>query len=43
MIAALQGAFVLARACRDVEALAIAGEVIAAATQRALDERSAAL
>ena len=39
MIAALEGAFVLARACRDVAALAIAGELIAAATQRALDER----
>jgi AcrR family transcriptional regulator len=36
MICALEGAFVLARATRSTEALAIAGELTAAATQRAL-------
>jgi AcrR family transcriptional regulator len=37
MIATLEGAFVLARATRKTEALWIAGELAAAATQRALD------
>jgi AcrR family transcriptional regulator len=37
MICALEGAFVLARATRSTEALAIAGDLTAAATQRALD------
>jgi AcrR family transcriptional regulator len=37
MIAALEGAFVLARATRSTEALAVAGELMAAATERALD------
>jgi AcrR family transcriptional regulator len=38
MIAGLEGAFVLARALRSTEALEIAGEVAAAAVQRALDD-----
>jgi AcrR family transcriptional regulator len=38
MIAALEGAFVLARALRDTEALRIAGEYTAAVVQRALEE-----
>jgi AcrR family transcriptional regulator len=38
MIAALEGAFVLARALRSLEPLQIAGELMAAAVQRALDE-----
>jgi AcrR family transcriptional regulator len=38
MIAALEGAFVLARALRDTEALHIAGEYTAAVVQRALEE-----
>jgi AcrR family transcriptional regulator len=38
MIAALEGAFVLARALRSIEPLEIAGEAMAAAVQRALDE-----
>ncbi len=37
MICALEGAFVLARALRRTEPLAVAGELTAAATQRALD------
>jgi AcrR family transcriptional regulator len=36
MFAALEGAFVLARAARSTEALAVAGEATAAAVQRAL-------
>jgi AcrR family transcriptional regulator len=39
MISALEGAFVLARATRSIESLTTAGELIAAATQRALDAR----
>lgn len=39
MIAALEGAFVLARATQSVEALHVAGELAAQATQRALDAR----
>ena len=39
MIAALEGAFVLARATQSTEALHIAGELCAQATQRALDAR----
>jgi AcrR family transcriptional regulator len=39
MIAALEGAFVLARATRSTEALAIAGELTAAATEKALRAR----
>ena len=38
MIVALEGAFVLARATKSTESLSIAGELAAAATQRALDE-----
>jgi AcrR family transcriptional regulator len=38
MIAALEGAFVLARATRSTEPLAIAGTLVAEATERALDE-----
>jgi transcriptional regulator LmrA/YxaF-like protein len=38
-IAALEGAFVLGRACRSTEPLAIAGELSAAAVERALAER----
>jgi AcrR family transcriptional regulator len=38
MVAALEGAFVLARALRTTEPLAAAGEVIAQAVQRAIDE-----
>ncbi len=41
MIAALEGAFVLARATRRTEALSVAGELTAAATQRALDAGAA--
>jgi AcrR family transcriptional regulator len=40
MIAALEGAFVLARALRSTEPLRIAGDVAAAAAQRALDDLS---
>jgi AcrR family transcriptional regulator len=36
MIAALEGAFVVARATRSTESLAVAGELTAAATERAL-------
>ena len=36
MLCALEGAFVLARACRSTEALAVAGELMATAVQRAL-------
>jgi AcrR family transcriptional regulator len=39
MIAGLEGAFVLARATQTTEALHIAGELCAQATQRALDAR----
>jgi AcrR family transcriptional regulator len=39
MIAALEGAFVLARATQSTEALHVAGELTAQATQRALDAR----
>ena len=39
MIAALEGAFVLARATQTIEALHVAGELCAQATQRALDAR----
>jgi AcrR family transcriptional regulator len=39
MIAALEGAFVLARATQTTEALHIAGELCAEATRRALDDR----
>ena len=39
LICALEGAFVLARAARSIEPLQIAGELTAAATQRALDAR----
>ena len=39
MIAALEGAFVLARATQSIEALRVAGEFCAEATQRALDAR----
>lgn len=39
MIAALEGAFVLARATQSIEALHVAGELAAQATQRALDAR----
>jgi len=38
MLAALEGAFVLARALRSTEPLEVAGEVIAQAVQRAIDE-----
>jgi AcrR family transcriptional regulator len=37
MICALEGAFVLARASRSIEALSVAGEMTAATVQRALD------
>jgi AcrR family transcriptional regulator len=37
MIAALEGAFVLARATQSTEALHVAGELVAQAVQRALD------
>jgi AcrR family transcriptional regulator len=40
MFAALEGAFVLARAVRDTEALAVAGEATASAVERALAEAS---
>jgi AcrR family transcriptional regulator len=40
MIAALEGAFVLARALRSLEPLQIAGELMAGAVQRALEEPS---
>ncbi len=39
MIAALEGAFVLARAAQSTEALHVAGELSAQAVQRALDAR----
>ncbi|HXD63915.1 MAG TPA: TetR/AcrR family transcriptional regulator [Solirubrobacteraceae bacterium] len=39
MIAALEGAFVLARAAQSTEALQVAGELSAQAVQRALDAR----
>lgn len=39
LICALEGAFVLARAARSIEPLQIAGELTAAATQRALAAR----
>jgi len=39
MIAALEGAFVLARASQSTEALQVAGELIAGVTQRALSAR----
>jgi AcrR family transcriptional regulator len=39
MIAALEGAFVLARATQSTEALHVAGELCAQATQRALEAR----
>ena len=39
LIAALEGAFVLARASRSTEALHVAGELIAGVTQRALGAR----
>ncbi|MGZ4166410.1 MAG: TetR/AcrR family transcriptional regulator [Solirubrobacteraceae bacterium] len=39
MIAALEGAFVLARASQSTEALQVAGELIAGVTQRALGTR----
>ncbi|HWE15502.1 MAG TPA: TetR/AcrR family transcriptional regulator [Solirubrobacteraceae bacterium] len=42
MIAALEGAFVLARATRSTEPLAVAGELTATATERALNERDEA-
>jgi AcrR family transcriptional regulator len=38
MVAALEGAFVLARALRSTEPLEVAGEVIAQTVQRAIDE-----
>lgn len=38
MINALEGAFVLARAQRSTEPLAVAGDLVAGAVQRALDE-----
>jgi AcrR family transcriptional regulator len=41
MISALEGAFVLARASRNTEALAVAGELMAAAVQRALVDEHA--
>ncbi|MGB9185671.1 MAG: TetR/AcrR family transcriptional regulator [Solirubrobacteraceae bacterium] len=41
MISALEGAFVLARASRSTEALATAGELMAAAVQRALVDEHA--
>jgi AcrR family transcriptional regulator len=39
MLAALEGAFVLARATQTIEALHIAGELCAEATRKALDDR----
>jgi AcrR family transcriptional regulator len=39
MIAALEGAFVLARASQSTEALHVAGELVAQAVQRALEAR----
>ena len=42
LVAALEGAFVLARATRDTEPLYIAGELIASAAQSALAEATAA-
>ncbi len=36
MVAALEGAFVLARALRSTEPLEVAGEVVAQAVRRAL-------
>jgi AcrR family transcriptional regulator len=41
MISALEGAFVLARVFRSTEALAVAGELMAAAVQRALVDEHA--
>ena len=41
MISALEGAFMLARASRSTEALAVAGELMAAAVQRALVDEHA--
>jgi AcrR family transcriptional regulator len=38
LICALEGAFLLARAARSTEALRVAGELVAAATERALAE-----
>jgi hypothetical protein len=38
MLAALEGAFVLARALRTTEPLEVAGEAIAQTVQRAIDE-----
>ena len=38
MVAALEGAFVLARAARSTEALAVAGELTASAVEQALAE-----
>ena len=38
MLCALEGAFVLARALRDTEPLRVAGELIAAAVERAIAE-----
>ena len=38
MVAALEGAFVLARALRSTEPLAVAGELTADAVQRALPD-----
>ena len=40
MFAALEGAFVLARAVRSTEALAVAGELTASAVEQALADRS---
>jgi AcrR family transcriptional regulator len=40
MLAALEGAFVLARALRSTEPLGVAGEVIAQAVERAIDDGS---
>jgi AcrR family transcriptional regulator len=40
MFAALEGAFVLARAVRSTEALAVAGELTASAVEQALAQRS---
>jgi AcrR family transcriptional regulator len=41
MLAALEGAFVLARAMRTTEPLHIAGEIVASAVERALDQPTA--
>ena len=40
LICALEGAFVLARAARSTEALSVAGELVAGATERALERIS---